>query len=48
MNAVVKPYDPLDAALQQLIEFNAQEPNEREYTEAELIRLLVHQVKQHG
>jgi hypothetical protein len=45
MNFIVKPYDPLEEAMQLFLEFNATPPAQRQQTEEELIQLAVHKVK---
>ncbi len=45
MNFHVQPYDPIDEALEQLVQFNATPTDEREHTEEELIGLLAHRVQ---
>jgi hypothetical protein len=47
MNFIVKPYDPLEEALQLFEQHNQTPANEREHTEEELISLVVHKVKTH-
>jgi hypothetical protein len=47
MNFIVKPYDPLEEAMQLFREFNATPAAERQQTEEELIQLAVHKVKTH-
>ncbi len=46
MNFLVQPYDPLDEAIQNFVQFN-QDPQRSEHTEDELIRLAVHAVRTH-
>ena len=46
MNFIIKPYDPLDEAIQLFKEFN-ENVEERQWTETELTNLIVHRVKQH-
>ncbi len=46
MNFTVKPYDPLEEALQNFVQFN-QDPDNFDHTEEELVRLAVHAVKNH-
>ena len=45
MNFIVKPYDPLEEAMQLFQEFNRMPAHEREHTEEELTSLIVHKVK---
>ena len=45
---IVKPYDPIEDAIQQLREFNATPEASREQSEVELITLLAHNVVTHG
>lgn len=47
MNFVVKQLDPIEEALSTFAEFNQTPQGEREYTEDQLIQLVVHRVKQH-
>lgn len=47
MNFVVKPYDPIEEALQQFVQHN-QDPTSSDHTEEELIQLAVHKIKIHG
>jgi hypothetical protein len=47
MNFIIKPYDPLEEAMQLFQEFNATPAEQREHTEEELIKLAVHRVKTH-
>ena len=46
MNFLVKPYDPIDEAIQNFVQFN-DDPQNSDHTEEELVRLAVHAVKQH-
>lgn len=46
MNFVVQPYDPLDEAIQNFVQFN-QDPDSSDHTEDELIRLAAHAVQNH-
>lgn len=48
MNFFIKPYDPIDEAIQLFDDFNNTLPGEREYTEAQLTQLIVHRIKQHA
>ena len=47
MNFIVKPYDPIEEAMQLFLEFNNTPTAERDQTEEELIQLAVHRVKTH-
>lgn len=47
MNFIVKPYDPLEEAMQLFAEFNETPEGEREYSEQELTSLIVNKVKAH-
>jgi hypothetical protein len=47
MNFIVTQYDPLDEAVQLFSEHNQAPPEDREYSEDELTKLIVHRVAQH-
>lgn len=47
MNFWVRPYDPIDEAIELFAKFNQTAPEEREYSEQELTQLVVHKVRQH-
>lgn len=44
MNFTVKPYDPIDEAIQSFVKFN-DDPQNSDHTEDELVRLAVHKIK---
>lgn len=46
LNFIIKPYDPIDEAMQLFRTFNDR-PEEREHTESQLTQLIVHRIKQH-
>lgn len=48
MNFIVRPYDPLEEAIQLFTEFNQTPVTEREQTEDELVSLVVSKVKHHA
>lgn len=45
---IVKPYDPIEDAIQKLNAFNSTREEERQQSEEELLALLVHQVRHGG
>lgn len=45
MNFVIKPYDPIEEAIQLFCEYNQTPADEREHTEQELTQLVVHRIK---
>ncbi len=47
MNFIVAKYDPLDEAVQLFSEHNQTHPDNREYSEEELTKLIVHRVVHH-
>lgn len=44
MNFTIKPYDPIDEAIQNFVQFN-QDPDASDHSEQELVQLAVHAVK---
>lgn len=45
-NFIIKPYDPIDEGIDLFRRFNEQ-PEERQHTEDELTKLVVHRIRQH-
>ncbi len=46
MNFTIKPYDPIDEAIQNFVAYN-EDPQGSDHTEDELVRLAVHAIKAH-
>jgi hypothetical protein len=46
MKFTIKPYDPIDEAIQNFVKFN-ENPQDSEHTEDELVRMAVHTINNH-
>jgi hypothetical protein len=47
MNFIVKPYDPIDEAIELLQKFNTTPATQQQYSEDELLALISHRVRTH-